>query len=196
MIKPYPNQKRAKLELSPGQHILFSAKDEAGKALCIHKDVVKEAAESDGTSEKMALAAEIDQFYYDYDYYGYMDAFDSREEALTQLQDDFRTNQVSGLKDWIKEVIEACDDPQYLSKAKDYLSRVEKLFPEKEALQFPFVSAETQEIVNTGEVIRVEYVPMSAANGSVAIDNINGKGTMISLELSSITLYYEAVRDK
>ena len=39
------------------------------------------------------LAADLDTFEYDYDYYGYMDAVDDRQQALEDLKQDLLSGQ-------------------------------------------------------------------------------------------------------
>ena len=122
----------------------------------------------------MKLAEEIDQFVYDYDYYEYMDSYDSREEAFEQLQELFREKQVLGIKDWLKEVIEDSDDPESVSMAQGFLDRLEALFPEKEAtltyyvaecMEFP-VLGEYHEVDTLAEAVKLyEQIPADRMNG-------------------------------
>ena len=138
------------------------------------ESIITESIESNAVSEEMELAEEIDQFVYDYDYYEYMDSYDSREEAFEQLQELFREKQVLGIKDWLKEVIEDSDDPESVSMAKGFLDRLEALFPEKEAtltyyvaecMEFP-VLGEYHEVDTLAEAVKLyEQIPADRMNG-------------------------------
>lgn len=138
------------------------------------ESIITESIESNAVSEEMKLAEEIDQFVYDYDYYEYMDSYDSREEAFEQLQELFREKQVLGIKDWLKEVIEDSDDPESVSMAQGFLDRLEALFPEKEAtltyyvaecMEFP-VLGEYHEVDTLAEAVKLyEQIPADRMNG-------------------------------
>ena len=142
------------------------------------ESIITESIESNAVSEEMELAEEIDQFVYDYDYYEYMDSYDSREEAFEQLQELFREKQVLGIKDWLKEVIEDSDDPESVSMAKGFLDRLEALFPEKEAtltyyvaecMEFP-VLGEYHEVDTLAEAVKLyEQIPADRMNGMKGI---------------------------
>lgn len=138
------------------------------------ESIITESIESNAVSEEMKLAEKIDQFVYDYDYYEYMDSYDSREEAFEQLQELFREKQVLGIKDWLKEVIEDSDDPESVSMAQGFLDRLEALFPEKEAtltyyvaecMEFP-VLGEYHEVDTLAETVKLyEQIPADRMNG-------------------------------
>ena len=142
------------------------------------ESIITESIESNAVSEEMELAEEIDQFVYDYDYYEYMDSYDSREEAFEQLQELFREKQVLGIKDWLKEVIEDSDDPESVSMAQGFLDRLEALFPEKEAtltyyvaecMEFP-VLGEYHEVDTLAEAVKLyEQIPADRMNGMKGI---------------------------
>lgn len=142
------------------------------------ESIITESIESNAVSEEMELAEEIDQFVYDYDYYEYMDSYDSREEAFEQLQELFREKQVLGIEDWLKEVIEDSDDPESVSMAQGFLDRLEALFPEKEAtltyyvaecMEFP-VLGEYHEVDTLAEAVKLyEQIPADRMNGMKGI---------------------------
>ncbi|MSS13813.1 DUF3849 domain-containing protein [Porcincola intestinalis] len=144
----------------------------------VQEDAIEESMESDVLPEEMKLAAEIDQFVYDYDHYEYMDLYDSREKTLAQLQDNFREKQVSGIKDWLKEVIEKSNDPKSASMARDFLTRMEEMFPEKEAsltyyvaecMEFP-VLGEYHEVDTLAEAVKLYgQIPAERMNGTESI---------------------------
>lgn len=104
----------------------------------------------DKLTEPEKLAADLGQFAYDFDYYEYTDTYDSREEALRQLQENFDSEQVSGLKEWLQGVIEESDDPESVSTARNLLERMDEMFPDKEP-SLTFYVAECMEFPVMGE---------------------------------------------
>lgn len=104
----------------------------------------------DKLTEQEKLAADLDQFAYDFDYYEYMDTYDSREEALRQLQEDLESKQVSGMKEWLQGVIEESDDPESVSTARQLLESMDEMFPDKEPC-LTFYVAECMEFPVMGE---------------------------------------------
>ena len=140
----------------------------------VQEAAIEESMERGVLSEELKLAAEIDQFVFDYDYYEYMDSCDSREEAFKQLQDNFKERQVSGIKDWLRQVIEDSDDPESVSTAKGFLARMEEMFPEKEetltyyvaeCMEFP-VLGEYHEVDTLAEAVKLyEKIPADRMNG-------------------------------
>ena len=45
------------------------------------------------------LVAKLDQFGYDFDPYGYMDAVDSREEGFAQIKEELQQGKLSGYRE-------------------------------------------------------------------------------------------------
>lgn len=50
------------------------------------------------------LAAELDQFLYDFDTYGYRDAVSDREYAVAELEQNIRNGNVGHIKDWHNDI--------------------------------------------------------------------------------------------
>ena len=72
------------------------------------------------------LAMDLDAFEYDYDYYGYMDAVDDREQAVVDLINDLISGQnVDGIIDYLTEIINE-HDAEWEPKAQALLLRVQK----------------------------------------------------------------------
>ncbi len=74
------------------------------------------------------LAADLDAFEYDYDYYGYMDAVDDRQQALEDLKQDLLSGQyVNGIIEHLTEIV-AEHDPDWEPRAQVLIDRVKALY--------------------------------------------------------------------
>ena len=76
------------------------------------------------------LAADIDQFSFDYDTYEYRDRVDDREAALRELTAALRSGDASGVRDWIQEFVEENEPGEAATKAAELLERLDQLVPE------------------------------------------------------------------
>lgn len=56
------------------------------------------------------LAADIDQFTFDYDPYEYRNNADSREDALHELTATLRSGDASGVREWLQNIVNE-DEP-------------------------------------------------------------------------------------
>ena len=90
-------------------------------------DVAKQDVERDPITE---LAKDLDDFAFDYDFYGYQDAVDDRTEHIESLKRDLETGNVEGLTDYLKEVIEEGD--YMVPEATALLGRIEAIVPQQE----------------------------------------------------------------
>lgn len=129
-------------------------------------------------SETQKLAAELDQFAYDHDYYGYMDAIDDRDESVRNLAADLEKGDVAGIRDWLKEVVSECDVPEDVATAKELLGKLDALYPEKqpsltfyaaECMEYP-VLGEYREASTLEDAMRLyEQIPSDRMNGGKGI---------------------------
>ena len=79
------------------------------------------------------LAADIDQFSFDYDPYEYRDTVDDRETALRELTASLQDGDAQGVRKWLQDIAE--DDPgEWTAEAVALLDRLNQLVPEKEAI--------------------------------------------------------------
>ena len=76
------------------------------------------------------LAADIDQFSFDYDTYEYRDQVDNREDALRELTAALRSGDASGVRDWLQEIADENEPGEAATKAAELLDRLEQLVPE------------------------------------------------------------------
>ena len=87
------------------------------------------------------LAADIDQFSFDYDPYEYRDTVDDRETALRELTASLQDGDAQGVRKWLQDIAE--DEPgEWTAEAAALLDRLEQLVPERDT---PTKVQETQE---------------------------------------------------
>ncbi|WP_243125890.1 MULTISPECIES: antirestriction protein ArdA [unclassified Eubacterium (in: firmicutes)] len=98
-------------------------------------DVAKQDVERDPISE---LAKDLDDFAYEFDFYGYQDAVDDRAEQIESLKADLESGNVEGLTDYLKEIIE--DGEYMVPEATALLGRIEAIVPQKEEVKESKVS--------------------------------------------------------
>ena len=87
------------------------------------------------------LAADIDQFAFDYDPYEYRDTVDDQETALRELTAALQDGDVQGVRKWLQDIAE--DEPgEWTAEAAALLDRLDQLVPERDT---PTQVQETQE---------------------------------------------------
>jgi hypothetical protein len=87
------------------------------------------------------LAADIDQFSFDYDPYEYRDTVDDRETSLRELTASLQDGDVQGVRKWLQDIAE--DEPgEWTAEAAALLDRLDQLVPERDT---PTKVQETQE---------------------------------------------------
>ena len=81
------------------------------------------------------LAADIDQFSFDYDTYEYRDRVDDREEALRELTAALHDGDSDGIRDWLREFADENEPGEASEKAMELLERLDQLVPMAEPEQ-------------------------------------------------------------
>ena len=71
------------------------------------------------------LAADLDNFSYEYDTYEYKDTVENREEQVEKITEDILNQKTGCLKDWLVEVSEESDIDSDVLTARSLLSRLE-----------------------------------------------------------------------
>lgn len=71
------------------------------------------------------LAADLDNFSYEYDTYEYKDTVENREEQVEKITEDILNKKTGCLKDWLVEVSEESDIDSDVITARSLLSRLE-----------------------------------------------------------------------
>ena len=105
------------------------------KEICKERDIDPTARqEPEQKSDPIErLAADIDQFAFDYDPYEYRDTVDDRETALRELTASLQDGGAQGVRKWLQDIAE--DEPgEWTTEATALLDRLDQLVPEKEAI--------------------------------------------------------------
>ena len=122
---------RASLEtINKAAGELISDIDRHYKVICKERGIDLTAAPEPQRDPIEQLAADIDQFSFDYDTYEYRDQVDNREDALRELTAALRSGDASGVRDWLQEIADENEPGEAAAKAAELLDRLEQLVPE------------------------------------------------------------------
>lgn len=80
------------------------------KEICKERGIDLTAATEPQQDSIEQLAADIDQFTFDYDPYEYRNNADSREDALHELTATLRSGDASGVREWLQNIVNE-DEP-------------------------------------------------------------------------------------
>lgn len=105
------------------------------KEICKERGIDLTAAPEPERDPIEQLAADIDQFSFDYDTYEYRDRVDDREAALRELTAALRSGDASGVRDWLHEFAEESELGEAATKAAELLGRLDQLVPVTEPEQ-------------------------------------------------------------
>ena len=105
------------------------------KEICKERGIDLTAAPEPERDPIEQLAADIDQFSFDYDTYEYRDRVDNREDALRELTAALRSGDASGVRDWLQEFSEESEPGEAATKAAELLDRLDHLVPVAEPEQ-------------------------------------------------------------
>ena len=81
------------------------------------------------------LAADIDQFTFDYDPYEYRNNADSREAALHELTATLRSGDASGVREWLQNIVNEDEPDETTQKAAELMERLDQHVPVLEPAQ-------------------------------------------------------------
>ena len=122
---------RASLEaINKAAGELIADIDRHYKVICKERGIDLTAAPEPQRDPIEQLAADIDQFSFDYDTYEYRDQVDNREDALRELTAALRSGDVNGVRDWLQEFADENEPGEAATKAAELLDRLEQLVPE------------------------------------------------------------------
>ena len=105
------------------------------KEICKERGIDLTAAPEPERDPIEQLAADIDQFSFDYDTYEYRDRVDNWEDALRELTAALRSGDASGVRDWLQEFSEESEPGEAATKAAELLDRLDQLVPVAEPEQ-------------------------------------------------------------
>lgn len=115
--------------------ILGALEEKTGRPFEIRPLLFPEIQERKRTMINTNLAECIDQLMYDYDYYGYTDSFDTREEGVKAVKDGLCSEE--GVQSVIAELQTVADsgDERYVQRAESLIAEIRRLIgkPEKAA---------------------------------------------------------------
>lgn len=70
------------------------------------------------------LATKLDQFGYDFDPYGYMDAVETREEGFAQIREELQKGNLSGYREYLQEVV--VEEVDFATEARNLLDLMDR----------------------------------------------------------------------
>ena len=122
---------RASLEtINKAAGELIADIDRHYKVICKERGIDLTAAPEPQRDPIEQLAADIDQFSFDYDTYEYRDQVDNREDALRELTATLRGGDVNSVRDWLQEFADENGPGEAATKAAELLERLDQLVPE------------------------------------------------------------------
>ena len=105
------------------------------KEICKERGIDLTAATEPQQDPIEQLAADIDQFTFDYDPYEYRNNADSREDALHELTATLRSGDASGVREWLQNIVNEDEPDETTQKAAELMERLDQLVPMNEPEQ-------------------------------------------------------------
>ncbi len=105
------------------------------KEICKERGIDLTAAPEPERDPIEQLAADIDQFTFDYDPYEYRNNADSREDALHELTATLRSGDASGVREWLQNIVNEDEPDETTQKAAELMERLDQLVPGMEPEQ-------------------------------------------------------------
>ena len=105
------------------------------KEICKERGIDLTAAPEPERDPIEQLAADIDQFTFDYDPYEYRNNADSREDALHELTATLRSGDASGVREWLQNIVNEDEPDETTQKAAELMGRLDQLVPMTEPEQ-------------------------------------------------------------
>ena len=99
------------------------------KEICKERGIDLTAAPEPERDPIEQLAADIDQFTFDYDPYEYRNNADSREDALHELTATLRSGDASGVREWLQNIVNKDEPDETTQKAAELMGRLDQLVP-------------------------------------------------------------------
>ena len=105
------------------------------KEICKERGIDLTAAPEPERDPIEQLAADIDQFTFDYGPYEYRNNADSREDALHELTATLRSGDASGVREWLQNIVNEDEPDETTQKAAELMVRLDQLVPMTEPEQ-------------------------------------------------------------
>lgn len=125
-ISPWPVLVTGREEIERGSDYFQIAKEDLEK----DKQKVKENSEKTPVEE---LAADVDNFAFDFDFYHYKDSVEDREQAVEALKEQIQAGDVQPIREWLQAAVEESEG-ESAEKAAELITRLDALVKEQKLL--------------------------------------------------------------
>ncbi len=125
-ISPWPVLVTGREEIERGSDYFQIAKED------LEKDKQK-AMENSEKAPVEKLAADLDDFAFDFDFYHYKDSVEEREQAVEALKEQIRAGDVQPIREWLQDAVEESEG-ESAEKATELITRLDALVKEQKLL--------------------------------------------------------------
>ena len=125
-ISPWPVLVTGREEIERGSDYFQIAKED------LEKDKQKKMENSEKAPVEK-LAADLDDFAFDFDFYHYKDSVEDREQAVEALKEQIQTGNVQPIREWLQAAVEESEG-ESAEKAAELITRLDALVKEQKLL--------------------------------------------------------------
>ena len=125
-ISPWPVLVTGREEIERGSDYFQIAKED------LEKDKQK-AMEGNEKAPVEKLAADLDEFAFDFDFYHYKDSVEDREQAVEALKEQIQAGDVQPIREWLQDAVEESEG-ESAEKAAELITRLDALVKEQKLL--------------------------------------------------------------
>ena len=125
-ISPWPVLVTEREEIERGSDYFQIAKED------LEKDKQK-AMKSSEKAPVEKLAADLDDFAFDFDFYHYKDSVEDREQAVEALKEQIQAGDIQSIREWLQVAVEESEG-ESAEKAAELITRLDALVKEQKLL--------------------------------------------------------------
>lgn len=125
-ISPWPVLVTEREEIERGSDYFQIAKED------LEKDKQK-AMKSSEKAPVEKLAADLDDFAFDFDFYHYKDSVEDREQAVEALKEQIQAGDIQSIREWLQVAVEESEG-ESAEKAAELITRLDALLKEQKLL--------------------------------------------------------------
>ena len=125
-ISPWPVLVTEREEIERGSDYFQIAKED------LEKDKQK-AMENSEKAPVEKLAADLDDFAFDFDFYHYKDSVEDREQAVEALKEQIQAGDIQSIREWLQVAVEESEG-ESAEKAAELITRLDALVKEQKLL--------------------------------------------------------------
>ena len=125
-ISPWPVLVTGREEIERGSDYFQIAKED------LEKDKQKTMENSEKAPVEK-LAADLDEFAFDFDFYHYKDSVEDREQAVEALKEQIQAGDVQPIREWLQDAVEESEG-ESAEKAVELITRLDALVKEQKLL--------------------------------------------------------------